>query len=387
MRIGIDARFYGSLAKGLGRYTSELIAQLEKIDRRNEYVVLLRRENWDQYEPQAPNFRKELAEYQWYTWREQLLYPQLLRRLNLDLVHFPHFNVPLLYRKPFVVTVHDLILLQHPTTRASTLSPLLYKLKFLAYSWVISSALKRARAILTVSKTSREEIRKQFPFAERKQIVVTYGACASRFLGTGEATDTEPKQPAVSPEGPYMLYVGNAYPHKNLDRLIESFRLFRKRGHQKWHLFLVGAPDYFYERLQEEAREKKLLDGVTFFGQATDDELAVMYREAQFYIFPSLCEGFGLPPLEAMCAGLPVASSNESCLPEVLGQAAHFFDPHDPKKIAEAMSRMADDQDLRAMLIAKGSAHAKRFDWKTVASKTLELYESCSNNIDGQHQI
>ncbi|MFC1639085.1 glycosyltransferase, partial [Patescibacteria group bacterium] len=123
MKIGIDARFYGSLGKGLGRYVSELIAGLERLDRDNEYVVFLRRENYDEYEPQAPNFSKRLAEIPWYGWREQLLLPGLLKRERLDLMHFTHFNVPLLYRRPFVVTVHDLILLQHPTTRASTLGP------------------------------------------------------------------------------------------------------------------------------------------------------------------------------------------------------------------------------------------------------------------------
>jgi glycosyltransferase involved in cell wall biosynthesis len=301
-------------------------------------------------------------------------------------MHFPHFNVPLLYRRPFVVTIHDLILLQHPTTRATKLSPLMYKLKFRAYRWVISSALRRASGILTVSKTSRKEIRKYFPFAERKQIVVTYGACAERFHEIAQAAAAAPKQPATGTEDPFMLYVGNAYPHKNLDRLIESFRLFRKRGHQNWRLFLVGAPDYFYERLQSEISESDRA-GVNFYGQATDEDLAQLYREAQFYIFPSLCEGFGLPPLEAMCAGLPVAASNASCLPEVLGDAALFFDPEDPNDMAATMARLADDNELRQQLIAKGRTHAKRFDWKTVASKTLELYESCSNKFDGQHKF
>src|SRR5258708_3370943 len=117
MRIGIDARFYGSVGKGLGRYTSELISHLEKIDNGNDYVIFLRASNFKSYVPKNPRFTKVLAEFPWYTWSEQVRYPKLLNSHMLDLMHFPHFNVPFFYRKPFVVTVHDLILLSHPTTR------------------------------------------------------------------------------------------------------------------------------------------------------------------------------------------------------------------------------------------------------------------------------
>ncbi len=377
MKIGIDARFYGSLGKGLGRYTSELIAQLEKLDKKNEYVVFLRQDNWNQYQPQAKNFRKVLAEYQWYSWREQLLYPFFLRKHQLDLMHFPHFNVPLLYRRPFVVTVHDLILLQYPTNRASRLGPLTYKLKFWAYRRVIGSALKRARGILTVSKTTRRDIQQHFPHTERKQIIVTYGACAAQFRGT-EADDTGQNQPAVGPENPFMLYVGNAYPHKNLARLIASFQRFRERSHTEWNLLLVGAPDYFYERLQTEMAELGLTDGVKFFGHASDEELTALYREAQFYVFPSLCEGFGLPPLEAMCNGLPVTASDASCLPEILGGAATYFNAKSTPDMTQAMHRLATDTDLKETLREKGYRQAKRFDWETTARKTLETYLRCS---------
>ena len=382
MKIGIDARFYGSLGKGLGRYTSELIAHLEQIDRRNEYIIFLRRDNWDQYEPRVPNFRKELAEYPWYTWREQLLYPRQLNRRQLDLMHFPHFNVPLLYRKPFVVTIHDLILLQHPTPRATTLGPLLYWFKYRMYRLVIKRALQRTRGILTVSKTSREEIVRLFPFIERKQIVVTYGACASKFRGI-EANDTQKNKTVLGLKDPFMLYVGNAYPHKNLERLIQTFRIFRQLGHKNWQLVLVGAPDYFYHRLQKETLGDGQDVGVIFTGHVKDEELTALYRQAQFYIFPSLCEGFGLPPLEAMCNGLPVVSSNRSCLPEVLGEAAIYFNPDDPDDMVRAMTQLAENETLQKTLIENGYRQTQKFNWETTAKKTLELYESC---LHGQHR-
>lgn len=370
MRIGIDARFYGSIGKGLGRYTSELIAHLEKIDARNEYVVFLRASNFDEYAPKNPRFTKVLAEFPWYGWREQVLYPLWLRKFGLDLMHFPHFNVPFLYRRPFVVTVHDLILLSHPTARATTLGPLAYWIKFRMYLLVIRRAIADAAAVITVSHYTKKEILERFPFAKQKDIAVTYEACAPALRG--KAGDGLRKDITA----PFALYVGNAYPHKNLERLVSAFAKFRADGHPAWRLVLVGAEDYFYGRVKDEARARGLDANVTFFGHATDAELGALYDNASFYAFPSLCEGFGLPPLEAMCHGLPVASSDACCLPEILGDAARYFDPKDEDAMARAFAAMADDAALRDALIAKGAAHAATFDWERCARETKDVYEN-----------
>jgi glycosyltransferase involved in cell wall biosynthesis len=372
MRIGIDARFYGPIGKGLGRYTSELIAHLERIDAENEYVVFLRKANLDAYEPKAKNFRKELAEFPWYGWREQLLYPSWLRKFRLDLMHFPHFNVPLLYRRPFVVTIHDLILLKHPTTRATTLGPLRFRTKFLLYKVVIGRAIRDARAVLVPSEHTKREIEQRFPAANTKTIV-TYEACASPFLENRPAPGADVHAAQAIP-APFVLYVGNAYPHKNLDRLIRAFAAFRERGHGGHRLVLVGAEDYFYARLRRESAAQGLADNVVFFGHASDDELAELYRRAQFYVFPSMHEGFGLPPLEAMCHGLPVASSDATCLPEILGDAARYFDPNDERAITGAMEEVAANETLRRDLAARGKERAKGYDWTRCAERTLDAY-------------
>ncbi len=370
MKIGIDARFYGTAGRGLGRYVSELIRELELTDRENEYVVFLRRANFDAYEPKNPKFTKALAEFPWYGWKEQLLYPFWLRKFKLDLLHFPHFNVPLLYRRPFVVTVHDLILMQFPTVRATTLPPFLFRLKFAAYKLVIGSALRRAREILTVSQFVKNDIERTFPFAKNKRITVTYEACAPTLAGaTRSPADSTPIT------GPYFLYVGSAYPHKNLEKLISSFAEFRRAGHGDHHLVIVGEKDRFMSRLEEETKASDAAGHVVFLGRATDEELANIYDGALAYVFPSLCEGFGLPPLEAMSRGVPVASSRACCLPEILGDAAEYFDPNDEKSIAASLAKLADDAPLREALREKGRQRVKKFRWKKCAEETLVVYE------------
>lgn len=371
MRIGIDARLYGTLGKGLGRYISELLAQLEQIDQENDYVVFLRAANFNDYQPKNPRFRKVLAEYPWYGWREQLVFPFVLRRQRFDLVHFPHFNVPLLYRRPFVVTVHDLIMLRFPTAHATTLGPALFRLKFLAYRLVIARALRAARTIITVSQFSARDLVEKFPFVAKKDLLVTHEACSPNL--SAAPLVTPPRVAAL--QGPFALYVGNAYPHKNLEKLLSSFRRFREEGHAEWRLTLVGSPDYFYGRLREAALRLGLGDAVVFFGRATDEELAALYRAASFYVFPSLFEGFGLPPLEAMCHGLPVASSDATCLPEILGDAALYFDGRDEEAIAGAMARLADDKPLRAELAEKGHVQCAKYDWRRLAEETLAAYK------------
>jgi glycosyltransferase involved in cell wall biosynthesis len=184
MRIGIDARFYGTTGKGLGRYTEKLIAELERLDQENDYVIFLSRENFEAYLPSSPRFRKVLAWPRWYTLSEQLFLPFLLRRERLDLVHFPHFNVPLLYRRPFLFTLHDLILFHFPTLRASSRSRALYWLKFAAYRLVLSSALTRAREVIAVSRFTEADILSHFPWVKPKLSVTYEAAEASCRAGT-----------------------------------------------------------------------------------------------------------------------------------------------------------------------------------------------------------
>ena len=253
MRIGIDARFCGPVGKGLGRYTQKLVTHLEKIDQQNQYVVFLRRENWDVYQPTNQNFRKVLADYQWYSWPEQVQMPKLLRKQNLDLVHFPHFNVPLGYRGKFVSTIHDLILIQFPTKRATTLGPLLYKLKYFGYRRVINHAVKKSQSVITVSRYTKKQLVDFFGIKPDK-IHVTYEASS----GVESGQLKMPESDFLLDYGitkPFLLYVGNAYPHKNLEGLLQAFRKFADQNNQ-YQLVLVGKDDYFYGRLRQEAQRK-----------------------------------------------------------------------------------------------------------------------------------
>jgi glycosyltransferase involved in cell wall biosynthesis len=373
MRIGIDARFYGPIGKGLGRYTQKLIENLEKVDDKNQYFIFLKSENFSQYEPKTRNFKKVLADYHWYTLEEQIKLPRLLGKYRLDLMHFPHFNVPIFYFGRFVVTIHDLILLHFPTERSSTLSPLLYRLKFLMYKIVISSAIRRSCRIIAVSRFTKKDILDNYRYIPNEKVKITYEACDDYCALSPNKDDEILKKYGIIK--PYLLYVGNAYPHKNLERLTIAF-LKVKEKLPDTKLVLVGKMDYFYKRLRREVVLKKNIKGVIFLGYVADHELGTIYHNANLYVFPSLYEGFGLPPLEAMANGTPVISSDHACMKEILGESARYFDAKNVDDIARNILEVSIDKDVRRNLVERGYRRIGSYSWKKMARETLEIYNS-----------
>lgn len=372
MRIGIDGRFFGIKQKGLGRYTQKLIENLEKVSLGdgNEYFVFLKKENFEEYEPKNPRFKKVLADYHWYTFAEQFFFPWKLYGYDLDLVHFPHFNVPILYGKEFVVTIHDLTLLHFPTVRNSTLHPIFYRLKFLAYRLAIWSAIRRAKEVIAISQFTKNDIIKEYGKGVGRKINVIYEACEDFCMfGIEETGDFLEKYGIIKP---YLIYVGNAYPHKNLERMVLAFEEFQKSGND-FQLILVGKEDYFYQRLRKFIGEKKI-ENIIFLSDISDYHLDILLHLAQAFVFPSLYEGFGLPPLEAMAKGVPAISSDHPCMREVLGDSAYFFDGESVYAITEAMKKIIADSDLRKDLVRKGYDRVRLYSWKKMAEETLKIY-------------
>ena len=371
-RIGIDARFYGPVGKGLGRYTKEVVDRIIKMDQENEYIIFLGRDNFFEFSDERPRVKKVLADVRWYTLAEQIKLPFLIWRERLDLMHFPHFNVPLLTPVKFIVTIHDLILTKFPTQRATTLSPLFYFVKNFAYRIIIRMALRRSRKIITVSKFTKTEIIKQFSI-DKNKIFVSYEGI---FQPSNSNNSLVEKNVILryNIRKPYLLYVGNAYPHKNLEGLIKIFCRINKI-YPNISLVLVGKDDYFYLRVKKFAQ--KVINNkslIIFPGFVPDNDLAIIYKQALAYVFPSLYEGFGLPPLEAMTYGCPVVSSNKSSMPEILGPAALYFNPDNKDETKAIVTRVIAEDDMRKSLVNKGYNQVKKYSWDKCAMETAKIY-------------
>jgi glycosyltransferase involved in cell wall biosynthesis len=360
MTIGIDTRMCGTKHAGIGRYIKELSTNLLKIDDRNQYIFL-----------RPP--------YRWYSLKEQILMPGCIKKNKIGLMHFPHFNVPLAYNGPLVVTIHDLIIHHFPDARATTLPPWFYRIKLLAYKQVIKHAVKAARAIIVPSEFVKKDILRFYNVDDEKIKVVYEGVDIKfRYQITNVKSISNNK---CQISGDYLLYVGSAYPHKNLERLVGAFAILRQKYKFEGQLVLAGKIDYFYNQLQkyiisQYPNIQYLLSNIHFYGHATDRELTQLYSNAKLFIFPSLSEGFGLPPLEAMSFGTPVVASNSTSIPEICEDAALYFNPNDANDIAVKIYSAYTNEKLQNKLRQKGLSQIKKYSWEKMAQETLRIYNN-----------
>ena len=381
MRIGIDARIYKT---GIGRYTRNLLEELAKLATPDdEFVIFLRKDGFDEYMPPDKRFRKVLADYQPYTFAEQLLFLKLLWQERLDLVHFTNFNVPVLWPKRYVVTIHDLIHQSHSTFGSSTRNYAYYLIKRFVYRFAISWVGFRAARVLVPSEATKSDIVTYLGVKPNK-VSVTYEGMDTRLYELGQTHSEQGDNTLLAKYGvtaPYLLYVATMYPHKNHQHLIEAFRLLQATR-PDLQLVLIGKVDYFSTRLKESLRNDPLKDKIIFpnftveNGYLSDQDLQVFYRNATAYVFPSLKEGFGIPILEAQAYGLPVLASNTSCLPEIGGDSVLYFDPERSEDIRDKIELVLRSPELVTELVAKGRQNITRFSWHKMAEQTLAAYHS-----------
>jgi glycosyltransferase involved in cell wall biosynthesis len=360
MKIGISTAFLGNLRAGTWTYTYQLLKELSALGG----VCALDREERElpglEGIPRRvfPGGPKALAKFFW----PNFVLPRGAAAAGLDLVHCTTpYGTFAPSRYPNVITICDVTPLIYPGTHG--------RMNVWHHRYLLPGILKRAAAIVTISESSRRDIVRIFGVPEEK-VTVTYLAADSRYRPEPEGT---PGEEVARLPRPYLLNVGTLEPRKNLDGLLRAFALARHRGipHK---LVVTGARGWGKSRLAALVQELDLGESVIFTGFVEDHDLPHLYAGADFFVYPSLYEGFGLPPLEAMACGVPVITSNVSSLPEVTGDAALLIDPASDGELADAMVRLAGDAGLRDDLRARGLVRAGLFSWQKAAQETLEVY-------------
>jgi glycosyltransferase involved in cell wall biosynthesis len=358
MKIGIDARLWSQ--SGVGRYTRNLVREIEKIDRNNHYILFVLPEDLDEVR-RSTKFEVVSVNVRWHSFSEQTEFLAVLNKYNLDLVHFPYFSMPLFYNGPFVLTVHDLILHHFSTGAASTLPSPLYKVKHLAYKFLVSQTAKKAKKIIAVSNTTKSEIVDHLGHEQKTEVIY-------------EAADDLPKTTGKNFYGDYFLYVGNVYPHKNAEGLVDAFS---ELVNKKIKLLFAGNDDFFQKRLKEKVRKLNLTERIVFLGKMGDDELSRLYSNALAFVRPSFMEGFSLPPLEAMRNNCISILSDIPVHREICKDAALYFNPGNTFEIKNALDSFLEmDSSQKAKLKSKGVKVESGFSWKKMAEETLQVYES-----------
>jgi len=367
---------YSSGFTGIGRYTFELIRHLAKLDSEDEFVCFLNPAEFETFTPPASNFRAVRVDAPHYSLTEQTRFLQKLNSEKLDLAHFTHFNSPLFYRGKFVTTIHDLTLSFFPGKKMNDF------FHRLAYNLVLSRGVARARKIIAVSKNTKKDLQNLLQTPAEKIKVVWNGVGREFTPSTPTELSRKQLEKKFGISQNYLLYTGVWRDHKNILGLLsavaksrEKNLSSRKRG---WsgELVITGKKNPVYApEIFAKVKELDLRKTVVFTGLVSDEDLRKLYQNARVFVFPSFYEGFGLPPLEAMSCGIPVAASNSSSIPEVCGEKnAEFFNPKNMEEMTAKIQKVWEDESLRKRLIENGLKRVLDFSWRKMAEETLQVY-------------
>lgn len=407
-KILIDGRFIG-VGESISRYVLELVKNILEIDHTNSYTLLIRpvgtraveaffqdtiTKKQDTNKSQInsklqnacymlratcyQNLQVQVLDIPHYSIGEQTKLLKYLNDEKFDLVHFTQFNHPVRYHGKYVVTIHDLTMVGHLHRNLPH--------KRLAFGMVMKSAAKDSARIIAISKTTMNDVIDYYDIPKDKFDIIYHGVDHKNFNMNvkSKINEIEKFKKKYNIAEDYILYTGMWKRHKNLLRLLKAFEIFRiKNKESRIMLVLVGKIDRKEpEVISEINRINKILDSkymihnsIMATGFVEEEELPISYAGAFAYCIPSLSEGFGWPPLEAMACGTPVISSKESCMPEILGKAPLYFDTYDTFDIAEKIKIITTDNELRKELIAKGLEQVRKYNWEECAEKTLEVYK------------
>ncbi|HRN96365.1 MAG TPA: glycosyltransferase family 1 protein [Candidatus Levybacteria bacterium] len=364
MRIGIDCRLWNQT--GVGRYIRNLVRGLDTKGSSHTFVLYFLESEYKSLKFNNPHIEKKLAAVTWHSIQEQLMFPRIIAKDSLDLMHFTYYSVPVLYNKPFVLTLHDVIISHFDTGEASTLPLPVYKAKRLAYSYTMAQATRKAKKVIVPLDATRRDVEQLYPHTKDK-IVVTKEGFDIGILESG--TVSEKISDRLKKR--YFLYVGNAYPHKNLPLLIQAFKMFKDENQSNIQLLLVGKNDYFYQKLHP-----LFSSDIIHLPDVSDYELGQLYKNALALIAPSHMEGFGLPVLEAMSVGCIVAASDIPAFKELCGNAAIFFDQQNSQNIKNVFSRITNMATTdKNTYIQNGQKKSQTYSWDTMVRETLAVYD------------
>lgn len=366
MKIGLDLRMLGG-GSGISRYISELSHEVLMQDKRNQYVLFFKGADesarYKQY-----GHKIVITGIRHYSFAEQLRLPQILTKEKVELMHFPHFNVPLQYNKPFVVTIHDLTHSKYPGRDKSRV------FHRMAYKATIAHAVKKSKKVITISNAVKDEIIEYFRILADKISVVYEGVNQTFHMVDRESARSQ-VQKRFGIAKHYILYVGVWRRYKNLPALAAAFDLLHDRGFD-CQLVLAGEQDPFYPEIRNQITDNRYHESVKILGKVSDEDLLYLYNAADLFVLPSLAEGFGLTVLEAAACGVPVACSDIPVLREIMGAGAVFFDPHNVPNMADVMSQVLSNPQKAEELANAGLRRIRHFSWKKAAEETIKLYQS-----------
>lgn len=353
MRVAIDMQTTQGQKTGFGFYVQNLVRNLERIDRKHQYLKL--------YAHGEGDFN---STKRW--WWDQVQVPRLANALKADILHQPAFSAPAFFHGPTVVTVHDLIAIHFE--QDIPLGSRLYFGKWMPFSY------RFADHMIVISEHTKQDVMELLGIPE-EQLTVIYEAVDTVFRPVVDKEQLERVRKKYGTGEKFLLHVGTLNPRKNLEFLVKVFAEVRKKVRADWKLVITGKKGWYYEGLFDAVRALGLERSVIFTGYVDDHDKPLLYNAASIFTFPSLYEGAGLPPLEAMSCGVPTVSSDTSSLPEMVGAGGILLSPTDMAGWTKALVSLMTDASLRREIGGRGRKQARRFSWERTARETIRVYE------------
>jgi len=372
MKIGIDARMYNKKGTGISRYIKQLIENIKILDNNNLYVIFLSPEMYKNFSC-TKNMQKICINAPHYSIKEQTTFLLSLYKQKLDLVHFTHFNAPLLYFKKNILTVHDITLSKFPGKKMGGL------IHRIIYTIIIRTNIKKASHIITVSSHTKKDLVETFKTPSKKITPIHLGV--DEFSPITNIKKIEQCKKKFNITKPSLLYVGVWRTHKNIVNLIKAFNLVKKE--LDIQILLTGKKSPHYPEITEEIKKSPYTEDISTLGFVSDEDLKSLYASVDALINPSFYEGFGIPPIEAMASNTIAIISNVTSHPEVCEDAALYFDPNSIENISQIIQKALSDERLQKVMREKGKEHVKKFRWEKMVKETLEVYEGTRNKGQG----
>lgn len=364
MRIGIDIRLYHYT--GVGEYIKGLLQGLTQTDFKNEYMLLTQTEDFEHIAVENSKFTKLGVRLKPFSLTESIGLVLTLRKLKLRLFHSPHFVIPFHVKGSLLVTLHDLIPLRLPHVLDGRV------LEY--YRYMLKMVARKAEIIIAVSNSTKADII-DFLHVPEERIAVVYGGVREMFKPVGDIDLMKRVCLAYGISGRFVVYLGQWKPHKNVEGLIKAFDYVKERTELPHKLVICGRTNSRYQKVRQLVEKLDRQKDVIFVGFVSETDLPILLSAADLLVYPSLYEGFGLPPLQAMACGTPVITSNVASLPEVVGDCGILISPYNTEELSEAIIEILTDEELHRDMVWKGLVRAKMFSCRDEALKTLELYE------------
>lgn len=383
MKIGIEGqRLFRVKKHGMDMVALELIRNLQKIDKTNEYIIFVKPDEDTSILQETNNFKIVTLDGGAYPFWEQIALPKAVKKYNCDILHCTSNTAPIFTDIPIVTTLHDIIYLEKTYLQILQSSATSYQKFGNVYrKLIVPKVMKKSKAVITVSNYEKNRISEFFQLKDTSKLSAIYNGVGEYFKPITDVKELTRVKEKYNLPDKFFFFLGNTDPKKNTKGTLKAYSDFLKKTNSSIKLVMLDYDLTELKKILEDIGDSKLIEKIILTGYVKNTDLPSIYSLCEIFLYPSLRESFGIPILEAMACGVPVITSKTSSMPEISGGAAYLVDPTNPEEITLAIEQILNQEEIKESLISKGLSQAGKFSWYAMAENVLALYHEIFQKI------